>query len=153
MTRITRLVVVAALGAAAFFNGVASAQVATAPTVPVTPAPPEAEPGAPAAPQPPPDVWLARPVAEVQALDKITARVTPLTVRVGQSVTFGSLSIYVRACLVRPPEQAADAAMFLDITDQHEGAPQFHGWMVMSAPGIAMLEHPVYDIRPTACHA
>lgn len=122
-----------------------------------TTTPPPALPAAPnaaqAAPAPPPDTWLARPVADLQALDKIGARVTPLTVKTGQSVTFGSLTITVRNCLVRPPDQAADAAVYLDITDANAAAPQFHGWMIVSAPSVSLLEHPVYDIRPLGCHA
>lgn len=135
----------------ALVPGAALAQTATAPVVPVTPSP---QPGSPpAAAPPPPDVWQPRPMADVQALDKITARVTTLTLRVGQPATFGSLNITVRACVVRPPDQAADTAMFFDITDQHPGAPEFHGWMIMSSPGASLLQHPVYDIRPLACHA
>jgi hypothetical protein len=163
MRRARRALRIAAVAMALAPAGMARAQVATAPPAPVMPAPvmpapvtrapsPQGSETVPAAPQPPPDIWLPRPVAELQALDKVSARVTPLAIRVGQSATFGALTIFVRACLVRPPEQPADAAMFLDITDQHPGAPQFHGWMILSAPAVAMLEHPVYDLRPTACH-
>ena len=110
---------------------------------------------APAQPVPPPpaDIWLARPVADLQGLDKIVARVTPLSIKTGQSASFGSLTITVRACLVRPPDQAVDAAVYLDIVDANPAAPQFHGWMIVSAPSVSMLEHPVYDIRPLGCHA
>jgi hypothetical protein len=116
-------------------------------------APPPPSQTAPLTVAPPSPTWVPRAVAELQALDKITARATSLTVRVGQSVTFGSLSIFVRACVSRPPDAVADSAAFLDITDSHPGAPQFHGWMLVSAPSVAMLEHPVYDVRPAACHA
>jgi hypothetical protein len=114
-----------------------------------------AQPGqatAPPAPAPPPaNVWIAKPVAELVALDKVTARATPLTVRVGQTVAFASLSITVRACEVRPPDQPADATAYLDITDSHPGGPSFHGWMVVSAPSVSMLEHPIYDVRLAGC--
>lgn len=108
--------------------------------------------GPPLTAAPPPPAWVAKPVAELAALDKITARPTPLSVRVGQSATFGSLTVTVRACVARPPDAAADAAAFLDIIDSKPGAPQFHGWMIVSAPAVAMLEHPVYDVRPLGCH-
>jgi hypothetical protein len=118
---------------------------------PILPPPPAAP--TPAAPTPAAAAWVARPVAELVALDKITARPSPLSLRVGQSASFGSLSITVRACVSRPPDVAADAAMFLDIVDAHAEAPQFHGWMIVSAPAVAMLEHPVYDVRPAGCHS
>ena len=105
----------------------------------------------PAPPAPLPNAWLPRPVADLMALDKVTARATPLAVRVGQSAAFGSLTIGVRACDVRPPDQPADATAFLDITDSHPGGAQFHGWMLVSAPPVSMLEHPIYDLRLAGC--
>lgn len=135
------------------------AAAAQQPSAPV-PAPPPgtAAPGAPGTPPPaptetvpPPNVWLPRPAADLIALDKISARPTPLTVKVGQSASFGSLTITVRACVVRPPDQAPDAAAFLDITDSQGGAPDFHGWMVLSDPSLAIFQHPVYDIRLAGC--
>lgn len=100
---------------------------------------------------PPPNAWVARPAAALVALNKITARETPLAVRVGQSALFGSLTIAVRACIVRPPDQPADAAAYLDVTDAHAGGPAFHGWIILSAPALSMLEHPVYDVRLAGC--
>lgn len=132
-----------AVAAALLLAGPASAHAQQAPEAPtVAPAPP-----------PPADAWVARPVAEVQALNKITARAATLTLRVGQSLTFGALSIAVRSCLVRPADQAPDTAMYLDITNPTPGAAQFHGWVIASAPAVSMLEDPVYDIRPATCHA
>jgi hypothetical protein len=110
---------------------------------------------APSQPEPPPalamNAWLARPTADLKALDKVSTRVTDLSVRVGQSVNFGSLTITVRACMVRPPDQAADATAWLDVTDSHPDMPQFHAWMVLSAPMVSMLQHPVYDVRLAGC--
>jgi len=132
--------------------GVAQTAPAPAPTQPApSPSPPPA--AAPPAPAPPPqNIWLPKSVAELTALDKVTARATPITVRVGQSATFGSLTITVRACEVRPPDQAADATAFLDIADSHAGATPFHGWMLVSDPSVSMLEHPIYDVRIAGCH-
>jgi hypothetical protein len=85
------------------------------------------------------------------ALDKVTARVSALTGRVGQSVSFGSLTVAVRSCIVRGPDQPADQAAYLDITDSRDPNLNFHGWMLLSSPGLSMLEHPIYDIRLAAC--
>ncbi len=102
-------------------------------------------------PAPPAPGWVAKPAASLVLLDKVTARPNAISTRVGQSAAFGSLTIAVRACVVRPPDQPADAAAFVDITDSHEGAPGFHGWMVASSPAASMLEHPVYDVRVVGC--
>jgi len=108
--------------------------------------------GTPFAPAPaPPEAWLPRGTADLQALDKVNARNATLTVKVGQSATFGSLTITVQACMVRQPDQPQDAAAFLVITDSHSGEPGFSGWMVADAPSVSMLQNPIYDIRVTAC--
>ena len=128
----------------------------TTPTQPPTTQPPPTPPPAnqpAAAPPPPSDPWLARPVAEIIALDKITARAVPLTIKTGQTATFGALSITVRYCMVRPPDQMADATAYFDIIDTTQAAPPFHAWMILSAPAVSMLQHPIYDIRLSGCHA
>ncbi|MGB1006159.1 MAG: DUF2155 domain-containing protein, partial [Thalassobaculaceae bacterium] len=62
------------------------------------------------------DGWgadTAYPVAVLQGLDKITARILTLTVPVDREVRFGSLWITPRACHKKPPEEAPEAAAFL----------------------------------------
>jgi hypothetical protein len=100
--------------------------------------------------------WVPQRVAELQALDKVTARVTTLRVQVDQPESFGSLTITVRACNARPPDEVSDAAAWLEITDSRapaNGAAVFRGWMFANAPGVHMLQHPVYDIRVLECRA
>lgn len=97
--------------------------------------------------------WLPRGVAELQALDKITARSATLTIKVGNSARFESLTVLVRSCMIRPSDMARDAAAYLTITDEHQGASPFNGWMLQSAPFVSMLEHPIYDIRVLGCRA
>ena len=81
----------------------------------------------------------------------MTARVTPLVGKTGETLRFGSLSIMVRACATRPSELPADAAGFIEVTDKGAATPVFRGWMLRSSPGLAIIEHPVYDLRITGC--
>lgn len=106
-------------------------------------APPPATPGA--------DAWQPRGTAELAALDKVRAQSTALQARVGQPVRYGSLTITVRGCVVRPPDQAPDSAAFVEVADSHPGGPGFRGWMIASAPALGMMEHPLYDLRVVAC--
>lgn len=120
-----------------------------------TPAPPQGSPDQPA-PAPfqkmeTPNVWLPATGAKIQALDKVNAQTQLLTVKVGQSTTFGSLTITVKACMTRPTDQAADAAAFLDVQDSHSDSPPFDGWMLAAEPSVSMLQNPVYDLRVTGC--
>lgn len=145
---------VAALAVVATAAPVA-AQVVITPGTPITPPEPGTQAPAPpaqAAPSPAPaGDWLPRGTATIQALDKVNARHQALTIPVGGSATFGSLSIAVQSCLVHPPNQARNAIAFLVIQDQRPGAPGFRGWMFASAPEVSMLEHPIYDVRVLGC--
>jgi hypothetical protein len=98
--------------------------------------------------------WVPQRVAELQALDKVTARVVTLRAPIGQPERFGSLTVTVRACNARPPDEVPDATAWLEITDSRppaNGGAVFRGWMFANAPGVNMLQHPVYDIRLIEC--
>jgi hypothetical protein len=98
-----------------------------------------------------PNVWVPATVVKLQALDKVNAQASELTVKVGQSATFGSLTITAKSCVVRPPDQPADAAAYLDVTDSHKDAPGFDGWMLRDEPALSMMQHPIYDLRVAGC--
>jgi hypothetical protein len=101
-----------ALGLAASLPALAQGPITTTPLpsteLPAVPAPGNASPME-AQPQRP-NVWLPRGGAVLQALDKVNARSATLTLKVGQSTQFQTLTITLRACRVRPPDQPADAA-------------------------------------------
>ncbi|HSU06815.1 MAG TPA: DUF2155 domain-containing protein [Acetobacteraceae bacterium] len=115
--------------------------------------PAEKQAEAPAQPAQPrwPNVWVPAAVAQLQVLDKIDSVAKELSVNVGQSVTFGALTIGVQACVVRPPTQPADAAAFLVIADSHKGEPGFRGWSLANEPWLSMLQNPIYDVRVVGC--
>ena len=100
---------------------------------PVQTTPPGAQPVTP-----PPSTWLPQTTAMLQ---------------VGQSAQFGSLTIQVQACEIRPLDQPQDATAFLTITDSHTDAPGFRGWLLANHPSVSMLQHPIYDVRVMGCKA
>ena len=92
--------------------------------------------------------------AQMQAMDKITGRVSKINVPVGGEVKFGSLSIVVRSCKTRPEEETPDNFAFADITDktlQGEIVNIFRGWMISSSPATHAVEHPIYDVWLLKC--
>ncbi|MFC7734928.1 DUF2155 domain-containing protein [Roseomonas sp. GCM10028921] len=98
--------------------------------------------------------WVRKRTAQLQALDKVTARITVLDATVNQPVRFGSLTITVLACNARPPDEVPDAAAFIEVRDtvgSRNTPPAFRGWMLANAPAAHMLEHPVYDLRILDC--
>jgi len=97
--------------------------------------------------------WVPKTTAELVLLDKVRAQPSKVEVRVGASATFGTLTINLRSCLVRPPDQAADSAAFLVITDSRgKGEDVFKGWILANTPSVSQMEHPLYDLRLVACH-
>ena len=112
---------------------------------------PQAAPVAPPAPIERPNAWVPAAVAKLQALDKVDAQAKELTIRVGQTARFGSLTIAVKSCMIRPPNLPADAAAYLDVTDSHPDQPGFDGWMLQDEPSVSMMQHPIYDLRVTGC--
>ncbi len=93
-------------------------------------------------------------VAVLQTLDKVTARVNTIEVRVGTTVRFGTLLIRVDHCDKRPPEETPESAAFLEIAEQRPGEEPvltFAGWMFASSPALNALEHPVYDVWVLDC--
>ena len=92
--------------------------------------------------------------AKMQAMDKITGRVSVIEVPVNGEVKFGSFSIVVRACKKTPPEETPENYAFVDVADTgKDGKPYniFKGWMMSSSPALNAVEHPIYDVWLLQC--
>jgi hypothetical protein len=93
-------------------------------------------------------------VAELQGLDKVTARTQRFVAPVGEATRFGTLAIAVADCLVNTPDAPKDSAAYLTIVDHKPGQPEqklFAGWMFASTPSLSALDDGVYDVRVLAC--
>lgn len=109
---------------------------------------------APRAPTAPARMAIVDKRVILQALDKITARVSKIEAEIGRPVRFGTLDIVVHACSKRPPEESPETSVFLEITEireNEEAVTQFIGWMFASSPALSALEHPVYDVWVLDC--
>lgn len=89
----------------------------------------------------------------LRGLDKVTGRLSTMTVNVGEKAQFGALDIYVRVCMTRPPEETPENAAFLQVIEKKpEGQLKlFSGWMFSSSPALSAMEHPVYDVWVIKC--
>jgi hypothetical protein len=97
---------------------------------------------------------ISEPVAVLQGLDKITARVSEIEAPVGKTVRFGGLAITVRDCEKNPPEDKPESAAFLQIDEVRPGEDnvrRFSGWMFAQSPALSSLENPVYDVILLDC--
>ena len=92
--------------------------------------------------------------AQMQAMDKITGKVSVIEVPVNGDVKFGSFSIVVRACKTRPPEETPENFAFVDVVDNYASENPvniFRGWMMSSTPGLNSVKHPIYDVWLLKC--
>jgi len=96
----------------------------------------------------------------LRALDKVTATTQDYTVKVGDTLEYGSLSIDAVHCEKRPPEELPETFAFLKIRDAKldgngqetdEAEVVFSGWMFESRPALSALDHGVYDIWVIGC--
>ncbi len=93
-------------------------------------------------------------MVKLQAMDKITGRVSEIEAPVNAEVQFGSFSIVVRKCMARPPEETPENTAFVDVVDNYDGKNPvniFKGWMFSSSPALNAVEHPIYDVWLQAC--
>jgi len=54
----------------------------------------------------------------LRTLDKVTATTKDYTVKVGDELKYGSLTVAVKHCEKRPPEEVPETYTFLQITDK-----------------------------------
>ena len=97
--------------------------------------------------------WVPKGTADIVLLDKIRAQPSNVAVKVGDNTVFGSIKVKVTSCFIRPPDQPADAAAYVEVTDTRQrDSDVFHGWLLVKTPAVSQLEHPVYDLRLIGCH-
>ncbi len=92
--------------------------------------------------------------AILQALDKVTARISTLEAPIEETIRFGSLYILARACRTTPPEETPESAAFLqiwEVPEEEEPHWAYSGWMFASSPSLAAMDHAVYDIWVLDC--
>jgi hypothetical protein len=97
---------------------------------------------------------VENPIAVFAALDKVTARISPLEIRIGETVRFGALTVTPRKCYSRPPTEPPLTSAFVEVDEiKLSGEKQriFTGWMFAQSPGLHAVEHPVFDVWLTNC--
>ncbi len=95
----------------------------------------------------------------LRTLDKVTATTEDYTVKIGETLRYGSLTVDVKHCEKKPPEEIPETYAFLQIFEKttdgkgKETEPEklFSGWMLASKPAISALDHPVYDVWVINC--
>jgi hypothetical protein len=95
-------------------------------------------------------------VAVFAALDKVTARISRLEVKIDETKDFGALKITPRVCFTRPPTEPPKTTSFVEVREvKLDGSEDkiFGGWMFAQSPGLNAVQHPVFDVWLTDCMA
>ncbi len=93
-------------------------------------------------------------IAVFAALDKVTARISHLEIKLGETVKFGALTLTPRVCYTRPPTEPPQTSVFVEIDEKKLNKKEeriFTGWMFAQNPGVHAVEHPVFDVWLTNC--
>ncbi len=93
-------------------------------------------------------------VAVFAALDKVTGRVSPLEIKMGQTIGFGVLKVTARACYTRPSTETPLTSAFIEVDETLlDGSTRriFSGWTFAESPGLHAVEHPTFDVWLTSC--
>ena len=99
----------------------------------------------------PPDTWVAVQGGSFRVMNKIDESVQLVQMRVGQTLTYQSLTLTLSGCFIRPTDLPEDSAAHIKIVDARPDTPQFEGWMLKREPSLNMLQHPVYDVQLAGC--
>ena len=89
--------------------------------------------------------------ATIGVLNKITATVSNVEIKLGQEMSIYDLLISNKACHISLPEEKPLVAVYLLIKDLKSTA-NFSGWMIKDLPSVSSLEHPLYDVWVKNCN-
>ena len=94
--------------------------------------------------------------ATIQILNKITAKIKYLDIKVDSEKSFELLKIKVLSCWQSSPYDLSENKILLDISERKTDSAEYHrvfeGWMFSSSPAISTMEHPIYDVVAISCH-
>tara|TARA_B100001029_G_C15051337_1_gene450934 strand:+ start:402 stop:872 length:471 start_codon:yes stop_codon:yes gene_type:complete len=90
--------------------------------------------------------------ASISVLNKITANVEKLDIRLKKNYKYGELRIYPIDCYISSPDEKSETAIYLNVYHVSKDEKIFSGWMLKTLPSISAIEHPIYDIWVNECY-
>lgn len=96
--------------------------------------------------------WQGRTQAVIRILDRLDSHVETLTVPVGGTGAYRSLSVAVQSCVSRPATLPADSAVQVHLSDTVDKTSKpFDGWLLAAEPSLNTYGSPLYDVRVVSC--
>ena len=94
-------------------------------------------------------------IVNLKALDKITAKTSTLSIKLGEEKYFGNLKIKPLKCVSSELDQAPDTIAYLQVIDismeDNNQVFVFNGWTFASSPTLRSLDHAIYDLWLQSC--
>ena len=90
--------------------------------------------------------------ATISLLNKITAEVKTINIKLKENYLYEELKIYAIDCYNSNPLEKAETAVYLNIYIEKTMKKIFNGWMIKSLPSISSMEHPIYDLWVDDCY-
>ena len=92
---------------------------------------------------------------EIKALNKITAKTSTLSIKLGEEKYFGHLKIKPLKCKSSDINQPPDTVAYLQVIDtsdkKNDQVFVFNGWTFASSPTLRSLDHAIYDLWLLGC--
>ncbi|MBD3785919.1 MAG: DUF2155 domain-containing protein [Sphingomonadales bacterium] len=98
-----------------------------------------------------PEGLAEAPGAVLRGLDKVAGTASDITLAVGQTATFGKITVTLRECRYPADDPSSNAYAYLIIADIGASAPDFAGWMIADSPALSALDHQRYDVWVIRC--
>lgn len=97
--------------------------------------------------------------AQLQVLNKTTAKTSNLEIKIGEKAKFGSINITAKKCWKASLDQKPESKILIEVSEiktsdkeeEKEENKIFYGWLFASSPSVSGLEHPIYDIVAIDC--
>ena len=94
-------------------------------------------------------------IVNLKALDKITAKTSTLSIKLGEEKYFGNLKIKPLKCVSSELDQTPDTIAYLQVIDismeDNNQVFVFNGWTFASSPTLRSLDHAIYDLWLQSC--
>jgi len=88
----------------------------------------------------------------LKILNKITANVEQIEIKLRENYEYDYLEIYAIDCYLSDKYEKTEKAVYLNIYNREINEKIFNGWMLKTLPSISSLEHPIYDIWIEDCN-
>ncbi len=93
---------------------------------------------------------------DIKILDKISSKNKLISLKNGDELVFGDLSIKSMKCKNSEFDDNPEVTAYIQVSDltnkDNNEVFVFNGWMFSSSPSINPFDHPVYDIWLVNCY-